>query len=163
MNKIFHPLLLLSLVAASLVGCEKDEPNFNVAPKSQIVFDDNIDKTGAEYQRTGTLNLKIAVSGAATQVRIESRYSVVTPGVLTPKSFEVGVFPVTDGVASISIPTTSIRAATDGPAVGAGATPAGSLNPDENTRPNNTYTLVVDAITPSAESERRFFAAVILR
>ncbi|GAA4346610.1 hypothetical protein GCM10023185_01080 [Hymenobacter saemangeumensis] len=150
MYKLIRPLLILLVAVASLTGCKKKETDFNVMPKSQIIFDDQVDKITADYRKTGNLTLKVGVVGAATSVRVTSTYSV--GGVA--RRVDLGTFPVNGGAAQVNVPATAVRAAADGAVVGAGTMPASS-------RAANTYILEVDAINPDNSTERRFFSAVI--
>ncbi|OGX88771.1 hypothetical protein BEN47_08485 [Hymenobacter lapidarius] len=148
MKKSSLNLLFLLLALFTLASCEKDEPNLNVGPKMNIVFDDAIDKTTADYKIGSTLTLKISAPGAST-VSIVTNY---TTG--TVRTANLGTFPVTNGVATVTIPANSLRASADGAPVGATAT--------ASTRPANTYTLTVDA-TGNGVTERRFFTAVLVQ
>jgi hypothetical protein len=165
MNTLLRPLFVLLLAVASLSGCKKEEPTLGMPPKSSIIFDDASDKTGADYRKGGDLTLKVGISGAATSVRITSTYSAGGAA----KTVELGPFPVSGGAATISIPASQLRAAADGPIVGAAtvANPIPTPLPTGTTaasfsRANNTYVLLVDAIAPDGSTERRFFTAVIL-
>lgn len=149
MKKNTLALLLFLLTALCLTGCKDDETNYDVGPKLQIVFDDNIDKVTADYKTGSTLALKVAATGAST-VTIVTNYSTGTV-----RTVSLGSFPVVDGVASVSIPANSLRATADGIPIGAGSTPVSS-------RAANTYTLTVDA-TSGDTTERRFFAAVLVQ
>ncbi len=149
MKKISFNLLFLLLTLVTLVGCEKEEPNFNIGPKFNIVFDDAIDKTTADYKVGSTITLKVGAVGAST-VNILSTY---TTG--TVRMVNLGSFPVTNGVATVTIPANSLRADADGVPIGAGTAPA-------STRGNNTYTLTVDA-AGGGDTERRFFTAVLVQ
>ena len=42
-------LLLLLLSVLTLASCKKTETDYNVGPKLQIVFDNDIDKVTADY------------------------------------------------------------------------------------------------------------------
>jgi hypothetical protein len=148
MKKTSFNLLFLLLTLFTLASCEKDEPNFNVGPKFNIVFDDAIDKVTADYKVGSTMTLKISAEGAST-VSIVSNYSTGTV-----RTANLGSFPVTNGVATVTIPANSLRAAADGTPVGATAT--------ASTRPGNTYTLTVDA-SGGGNTERRFFTAVLVQ
>ena len=150
MNTLLRPLFVLLLAVASLSSCKKEEPSFNTAPKSVIVFDDNVDKTTGDYRKGDNLILKVGVTGAATSVRIASTYSVAGAA----RRVELGPFAVNGGVATVNISAANLRAVADGPIPGAGTTAA--------SRAANTYVLLVDAIAPDGSSERRFFNAVIL-
>lgn len=155
---------MLLLAVTSLSSCKEEEANLGITPKSSIVFDDAVDKTTADYRRGGDLNLKVGIVGAATNVRLTSRY---TAGGVA-KSVDLGTFPVSGGAATINIPASRVRAAADGPIVGASTTanptpnplPAGTTAASFN-RANNTYVLLVEAINPDGSTERRFFNAVI--
>ncbi|OGX82376.1 hypothetical protein [Hymenobacter glacialis] len=159
MKKSSFNLLFLLLALFTLASCEKDEPNLNVGPKMSIVFDDAIDKTTADYKIGSTLTLKIRAEGAST-VSIITNY---TTG--TVRTANLGTFPVTNGVATVTIPANSLRAAADGAPVGARATADGApvgAPATAATRPANTYTLTVDA-TGNGVTERRFFTAVLVQ
>ena len=173
MNKIFSAVLLLLVATTSLSSCKKDEKDFNVVPKSSIVFDGAVDKITAEYPKGGNIVLKVGVSGAATGVRIASTYTAggvakrveLGPG----PNFTPGIFPVSGGAATISIPTSSLRAGADGPINGAASatTPAPSPLPPGTTagsfsRAANTYVLVVEAVAPDGSTERRFLTVVAM-
>lgn len=149
MKKNIVALLFILVAALTLASCKKTETKYDVGPKLQIVFDDNVDKITADYKVGTTLALKVSAAGAST-VSIVSTY---TTG--TVKTANLGNFPVVDGVALVSIPANSLRAAADGAPVGAGSTPVSS-------RAANTYTLTVDA-TAGDISERRFFTAVLVQ
>ena len=142
-----NPYYILMLLLLALASCKKDYPTYEVGPKLQIVFDDAIDKVTADYKIGTTLSLKIAATGA-TSVTINTAY---TTG--TVKTVNLGTFPVTNGVVTISIPANSLRAAADGTPIGAGAT---------STRAANTYTLTVDA-TDGTITERRYYTAVLVQ
>ncbi|UOQ55019.1 hypothetical protein [Hymenobacter cellulosivorans] len=148
MKKIFPHFLLLFVALVLLAGCKKDDPEYTVAPKSQIIFDDNIDKVTADYKKANNLTLKVGIVGSATSVRIESSYTVAGAA----KTKLVGTFPVSDGVASVSVPTAALS---DTPIVGA--------TTNATTRPANTFTLAVDAINPEGGSDRRYFTAVVVQ
>ena len=154
MKKNTHNLLLLLLALFTLVSCKKEEPNFNVGPKINIVFDDKIDKVTADYKIGSTLVLQVAAPGANT-LAIVSNYNVNINGVNTPKRVNLGSFPVVNGVATVSIPANSLRATADGAPIGAGTAPV-------SLRVDNTYSLAVDA-TSNETTERRFFNAVLIR
>ena len=157
MNKIVSYLLLLATATATLGSCKKEEPDFNVVPKSQIVFDDNINKTAGDFPKAGNVTLKVGVGGAATSVRITSTYS--------GKSVVVNSYAVSGGVAAVSFSTAQLRIAADGPIIGSGPVPATlppGLTAASYGRPANTYVLRVDAVSSDGSSERRFFTAVAL-
>lgn len=143
----------------ALTGCKKSETNYNVGPKLVIIFDDLIDKVTADYRVGSTLVLKVSVPGANT-INIVSNY---TTG--TVKTANLSSVPVTDGVATISIPANSLRAAADGTPLGAGTAP-NPLPPGTTTssysRASNTYTLSVDAVAGDV-TERRNFTAVLVQ
>ncbi|PJJ58850.1 hypothetical protein [Hymenobacter chitinivorans] len=147
MKKTF-PYFLLLFMALVLAGCKEDDPQYTITPKSQIIFDDNIDKVTADYKKAGNLSLKVSIVGSATSVRIESSYSVAGAA----KTKLVGTFPVTDGVASVNVPSSTLS---DTEIVGATS--------NATTRPANTFTLAVDAINPDANSDRRYFTAVVVQ
>ncbi|WP_035565602.1 hypothetical protein [Hymenobacter sp. IS2118] len=149
MKKISLNLLLLLLSIVTLSSCEKEEPNFNVGSKFSIIFDDAINKTTADYIVGSTITLKVGAAGAST-VNVISNY---TTG--TVRTVNLGSFPVTNGVATITIPANSLRADADGAPIGAGTAPASS-------RGANTYTLTVEAVG-GGTTERRFFTAVLVR
>lgn len=149
MKKYSLNLLFLLLSVLSLASCKEDELDLDVGPQLQIVFDDKIDKVTADYKIGSTLNLKVAADGASS-ITISSGY---TAG--TAKSVNLGTFPVTNGVATVSIPANSLRATADGAPVGAGSAPV-------STRAANTYTLTVDA-TGNGVTDRRFFTAVLVQ
>ena len=159
MKKLTLNLLVLFAALLTLAGCKKAEPDFKLTPKLGIIFDDNIDKVGADYKIGSMLVLKVSVSGAST-INIVSTY---TTG--TAKTTNLGSFPVTNGVATVSIPANSLRASADGAPVGVGPAP-NPLPPGTTaasyTRANNTYTLAVDAISGSV-TERRFYTAVLVQ
>ena len=166
MNKITRTLLLLLLATASLSSCKKEEPNFNVAPKSLIIFDDNIDKVTADFKIADNVTLKVSVAGSVSTIRIASTYNDVrVAGVTTPKRFDLAPVSVSNGVATINIPTSALRAPGDGPVIGVRPAPAPPLpmgvSADSYTRAGNTYTLIIDAVAADGSSERRFFTVVI--
>ncbi len=154
MKKTSFNLLFLLLTLVTLASCKKEEPNFNISPKINIVFDDAIDKTTADYKIGSTMTLKISAEGAST-VSIVSNYTVRVGTNDVPKTVNLGSFPVTNGVATVTIPANSLRAAADGAPIGAGTAPA-------STRAANTYTLTVEAMG-GGNTERRFFTAVLVR
>ena len=149
MKKNTYSLLLLLLTLFTLASCKKEETNFNVGPKINIVFDDAIDKVTADYKVGSTLTLKIAADGASS-ISIVSTYPTGTA-----RTTNLGTFAVTNGVATVSIPANSLRATADGTPIGAGATPVSS-------RAANTYVLAVDA-TGNGVTERRFFTAILVQ
>lgn len=155
-------MLFFGIAAASLGSCKKDETNYNITPKSQIIFDNDIDKVTADYQKSTTLNLRIGINGSANSVRITSTYSVIVGNETRPRSLDLGVFPVNAGVVMLSIPVTGLRAAADGVLVGAGPTPTtpAGLNPALYSRATNSYALVVDATAPDGGADRRFYTVV---
>lgn len=160
MKKLTLNLLILFAALLTLAGCKKAEPDFKLTPKLGMIFDDNIDKVGADYKIGSTLVLKVAASGAST-VKIVSNYNVGA----NAKTADLGSFPVTNGVATVSIPANSLRASADGATVGAGTAPTPlpvGTTAASYTRANNTYTLAVDAISGSA-TERRFYTAVLVQ
>ena len=142
-------LLLLLLSVLTLASCKKTETDYNVGPKLQIVFDNDIDKVTADYKVGSTLSLRVAAAGA-TSVSIVTTY---TSG--TTRTVNLGNIPVVDGVATVSVPANNLRATGDGLPVGAGNSPVSS-------RAANTYTLIVDA-TGNGTTERRFFSAVLVQ
>ena len=144
-----NPLLLLLLSVLTFAGCKKTEVNYNVGPKLQIVFDNDIDKVTSDYKTGSTLNLRVAAAGA-TSVNIVTTYSTGTT-----RTANLGSFPVVNDVATVSIQANSLRAAGDGLPIGAGTTPVSS-------RAANTYTLIVDA-TGNGTTERRLFNAVLVQ
>lgn len=141
-------LLLLLLSVLTFASCKKTETDYNVGPKLQIVFDNDIDKVTADYKVGSTFTLRVAAAGASS-ISIVTTYSTGTAG-----TANLGSFPVTDGVATVSIPANSLRAAGDGAPAGAGTTAA--------SRTANTYTLAVDA-TGNGNTERRLFNAVLVQ
>jgi len=141
-------LLLLLLSVLTFASCKKTETDYNVGPKLQIVFDNDIDKVTADYKVGSTLSLRVAAAGA-TSVSIVTTYSSGTA-----RTANLGSFPVVDGVATVSVPANSLRATGDGLPVGANTTPV--------SRAANTYTLIVDA-TGNGTTERRFFSAVLVQ
>lgn len=149
MKKNIVALLFLLVAALTLASCKKTKTNYDVGPKLQIVFDDNIDKVTADYRVGTTLALKISAPGANT-VNIVSNYATGTV-----RTTNLNSFPVVDGVASVNIPANSLRATADGVPVGAGSMPVSS-------RAANTYTLTVDAVAGDV-TERRFFTAVLVQ
>ena len=146
-----NPLLLLLLLLSMLTfaSCKKTEMDYNVGPKLQIVFDNNIDKVTADYKVGSTLSLRVAAAGASS-VSIVTTYATGTT-----RKANLGSFPVIDGVATVSIPANTLRAAGDGTPIGAGTAPVSS-------RAANTYALTVDA-TGNGTTERRFFNAVLVQ
>lgn len=148
MKKNSLSLLLLLLSVLTFASCKKTETDYNVGPKLQIVFDNNIDKVTADYKVGSTFTLLIAATGA-TSVSIVTTY---TTG--TVKTANLGSFPVVDGVATVSVPANSLRAAGDGAPAGAVATAP--------SRTANTYALAVDA-TGNGTTERRLFNAVLVQ
>ena len=142
-------LLLLLLSVLTLASCKKTETDYNVGPKLQIVFDNDIDKVTADYKVGSTLSLRVAAAGA-TSVSIVTTY---TSG--TTRTVNLGNIQVVDGVATVSVQANSLRATGDGLPVGAGSSPVSS-------RAANTYTLIVDA-TGNGTTERRFFSAVLVQ
>ncbi|SHJ12613.1 hypothetical protein SAMN02745146_2363 [Hymenobacter daecheongensis DSM 21074] len=151
MKKTLSHFLLLFVVVLLMAGCKKDEPEYTVAPKSSIIFDDNIDKVTADYKKAGNLVLKVGINGPATSVRITSSYSVGS----TPKTKDLNSFPVVDGAATVNIPAVSVRNTADGELVGATS--------NATTRPPNTYVLIVDAVNPDGSTDRRYFTTVIVQ
>lgn len=149
MKKAFNILSLFFLALLMLSSCKKDEPNFRATSKTQIIFDDNINKVTADYKRDSNLVLKITANGASS-IRVTSQYFTSTGA----KTKDLGTLSVADGSATLNIPAISVRNTADG-AVG-GATGASS-------RPDNTYTLKVDAILPDGSNETRYFSAVIVQ
>lgn len=147
MKKNPYFLLLLLLTTLVLGSCKKDDPSLQVIPTTPIVFDDAVDKITADYKIGSTLNLKVAAPNA-TSISIITTY---TTG--TTKTANLGSFPVSGGVANVSIPANSLRAAADGTPVGATTTA---------TRAANTYTLTVDA-TDGTNTSRRFYTAVLVQ
>lgn len=152
-------LLLLLMSVLTFASCKKTETNYNVGPKLLIVFDDDIDKVTADYKRASSLNLKVGFNASVSTVRITSTYSVLDGTVIKPRSLDLGLFPVNAGVVMLTIPVVGLRAAADGPLVGAGPTPAG-LNTALYTRSINSYALAVDATTADGNTDRRFFTVV---
>ncbi|GAB3637133.1 hypothetical protein GCM10027422_27230 [Hymenobacter arcticus] len=121
------------------------------------MFDDAIDKVTSDYKMGSTLTLKVATTGTAS-INITTTY---TTG--TARTNNLGAFPVTNGVATVTIPANSLRATADGSPAGTGTvlptptTPASAL-----TRTNNTYSLLVDA-TDGTNTERRVYTAVLVQ
>lgn len=141
-------LLLLLLSVLTFASCKKTETDYNVGPKLQIVFDNDIDKVTADYKVGSTFTLRVAAAGA-TSISIVTTYPTGTAG-----TANLGSFPVVDGVATVSILANSLRAAGDGAPTGAvGTAPS---------RTANTYTLAVDA-TGNGTTERRLFRAVLVQ
>ena len=138
--------MLLSVL--TFASCKKTETDYNVGPKLQIVFDNDIDKVTADYKVGSTLSLRVAAAGA-TSISIVTTYSSGTA-----RTANLGSFAVVDGVATVSVPANSVRATGDGLPVGANTTPV--------SRAANTYTLIVDA-TGNGTTERRFFSAVLVQ
>ncbi|TGE19252.1 hypothetical protein [Hymenobacter elongatus] len=153
MKKIISHFLSLFVAVSLLAGCKEDEPDFNVTPKSSIVFDDNIDKATADFKLADNVAIRVGIIGSATSVRVTSNYSVGT----TAKTKDLGTVAVSNGVAVFSVPSNSLRNSADGAIVG-----ASDVAPTSS-RPANTYNLAVDAFNPDGSSERRFFSAVIVR
>jgi hypothetical protein len=157
MKKNSYCVFLLLLTLWTLASCKKDYPTNEVGPKLQIVFDDAIDKVTSDYKLNSTMTLKVAATGA-TSINITTTY---TTG--TARTANLGIFPVTDGIATVTIPTNRLRASADGNPVGAGTvlptptTPSSAL-----TRANNTYTLLVDA-TDGTNTDRRIYTAVLVQ
>ena len=149
MKKNSSSLLLLLLSVLTFASCKKTETNYNVEPKLQIVFDNDIDKVTADYKVGSTLTLRVAAAGASS-VNIVTTYSTGTA-----RTANLGIFPVADGVATVTVQANSLRAAGDGIPIGAGAAPVSS-------RAVNTYALAVDA-TGNGTTERRFFNAVLVQ
>jgi hypothetical protein len=153
MRKYVYHLLLLCFAALSFTSCKQDDVLDNmIIPKTSITFDDNIEKNTADYSKSSTLTLKISGVGAANNVQVTSTYSVGNAA----KSKDLGTVPVTDGVATLSVPASSLRNTADGAVVGGTATGTGTA-----TRANNTYVLQVNALLPDGTSERRLFTAVL--
>jgi hypothetical protein len=151
MKSLFNFLLILFAATFSLSSCEKEETNFRVASKAQIIFDDNIDKVTADYTKAGNLALKISADGA-NSVKVTSQYTA--SGVA--KEQNLGTLAVSNGVASLNVPAVSVRNTADGLVVGAGSNPTSS-------RATNTYILKVDAIIADGSTETRYFTAVIVQ
>jgi hypothetical protein len=152
MKKTLSHLLSLVVAIVLLASCKKSQQEFNIVPKSSIVFDDNVDKISADYKKGTNLNLKIGVAGSATAVRVTSTYNVGA----SAKTKDLGVIPVANGAAVLNIPVSDLRNTADGLVVGAGSAPS-------STRPENTYTLIVDANNADGSTERRYFTAVIVQ
>lgn len=157
MKSLVNFLIILFAATLSLSSCEKEEPNFRVTSKAQIIFDDNIEKISADFSKAGNIALKISADGA-NSVRVTSLYSASGA-----KSKDLGTFAVTDGAASFNVPAVSVRNAADGAVLGASA--AATTNPTlpASSRGDNTYSLKVDAILPDGGVETRYFTAVIVR
>lgn len=150
MKKNLYSLLFLLLATLSLASCKKDEPSLQVTPTTPIVFDDSVDKITADYKVGSTLTLKVAAPNA-TSISIVTTY---TTG--TVRTANLGSFPVTNGVATVTIPANNLRASADGTPVGAPSTATAVV------RTANTYTLTVDA-TDGTSTSRRFYAAVLVQ
>ncbi len=150
MKKPFY-LLFWLFALVSLASCKKSYPDYQIVPSTSIIFDDLVDKVTADYKVGSTLNLKISAAGA-TSVTITSTYPVGS----STATQNLGTFPLTNGVATISIPANSLRATANGTPTGA---PSGATTA---TRTANTYTLTVDA-TDGTNSFRRFYAAVLVQ
>ena len=161
MKKTLSQFFPLVVAVVLLAGCKKDMPDFNVVPKSVIVFDDTIDKVTADYSKNGNVTLKISVSGPATSVKIASSYAVGPD----TKTKDLVTLPLTNGSAVLTVPTVSLRNAADGPIIGVGTAPnplpAGTTAASYS-RAGNTYSLIVDAVD-GGSSERRYFSAVVLQ
>ena len=123
-----------------------------MVPKSSIIFDDNVDKISADYKKGTNINLKIGVAGGTTAVRVTSTYNVGA----APKSKDLGTLSVANGAAVLNIPVADLRNAADGPVIGAGTAPS-------STRPDNTYTLIVEANNSGGSTERRYYTAVLVQ
>ncbi len=145
-----HFLLLFAAIMLS-ASCKKNQQDFDVVPKSSIIFDDNVDKISADYKKGANINLKIGVVGTTT-VRVTSTYNVGA----APKSKDLGILSVANGAAVLNIPVADLRNAADGPVIGAGTAPA-------STRPDNTYTLVVEANNAGGSTERRYYTAILVQ
>lgn len=154
MKRPLHTFFLFLITAlALLTGCDKDNDVLDdmIMPQTAITFDDNINKISADYKLNTTLALKISGLGPATSVQVTSRYSVSS----VAKTKEVATLTPTNGVATLSVPVSTLRAAADGAIPGATGTAA--------SRTSNTYTLVVKAILPDNTTEQRLFSAVVVQ
>lgn len=153
MKRPFHAIFLFFVAALTLLtSCEKDDVlDDMIIPQTNITFDDNINKTTADYKLNSTLTLKVSGLNDATSVQVTSRYTVSG----TTKSKEVATLTPSDGVATLSVPVSSLRNTADGAITGAGTTAA--------SRTSNTYNLVVKATLPDNTTEQRIFFAVIVQ
>lgn len=144
MKKIVSHLLLLLVAVVALASCEKDEPDFRVMPLTQIIFNENIETITADYSVTGNIVLRISAVGASS----------VTVTNLTGGPKVLGTLPVVDGVATLTVPTNSIRS-TGTVAAATGATAAA--------RNAATYSFKVDATQADGTLATRYFSAVVVR
>lgn len=159
MKKNTYHLLLLVITLWAMTSCKKTEQNFNVGPKLVIIFDDLIDKVTADYKVGSTFTLKVGAQGA-NSINVVSSYPTGTV-----RTVNLGSFPVTNGVATISIPASMLRATADGNPVGAGTAPTplpAGVAATAYTRANNTYTLTIDAVAGGV-TERRIYNAVLVQ
>lgn len=152
--------LLVGLFALlSLASCKKSYPDFQITPDTSIVFDDFIDKATDSYPVGSTLNLKVAAPGT-TRVSFISTYpvtrTVANVTTTTMVSVDLGSLPMTNGVATLTMPVNNLRAAANGVPVGAPANASAAV------RAANTYTLTVD-VTDGTNTYRRFYSALLLR
>lgn len=143
MKKIMYNLLLLLATVAALSSCEKEEEDFRVITQTQIIFNDNIETLTADYPLSGNIVLQISAAGASS----------VTVTNLTGGPKVLGTLPVVDGVATLNVPTNSIRS-TGTVAAATGATAAA--------RAAATYSFKVDATQADGTLATRYFSAVVV-
>ena len=161
MKKTLSHFFPLVVAAVLLAGCKKDGPDFNVVPKSVIIFDDTIDKASADFAKNGNVTLKIGVTGPATSVKVTSTYAVGPD----TKTKDLGTLQLVNGAAMLSVPVASLRNAADGAIIGVGTAPnplPAGTTATSYSRAGNTYALIVDAVD-GGSSDRRYFSAVIVQ
>jgi hypothetical protein len=114
-NKIFS-IVLMVLVMTSMSACfEVDEPVRVVEPPASIVFNNNALTDGGTFSiANGVVNFTLTVTqrtGTITSVNIANRYTIT--GVTGTRVHQLGDVSLTNGTATISLPISSLRAATD--------------------------------------------------
>lgn len=153
MKKHLSYILFLFLTLLSLSSCEKEEPDLEDAPRTNIVFNDNTDLAAADFKLADPVILKITLQGEQpTSVKVVSRY---TAGSNT-RLVDVATLQVNNGTAMLNVPASALRNSQDGTVIGAGTNPASS-------RAANTYALLVQAGLADGRVEQRIFTAVIVR
>ncbi|UYZ63265.1 hypothetical protein [Hymenobacter weizhouensis] len=153
MKKHWHYFFFLFLAFITLSSCEKEEPDLEDAPRTNIIFNDNIDLGAADFRLNTPVTLKITLQGEQpTSLKVVSRYLVGS----TVRLVDVATLPVSNGTATLNVPASALRNTADGPVVGAGTNPNSS-------RSANTYTLLVQATLADGRVEQRTFTAVVVR
>lgn len=152
MKSLFNAFLFLLAATFTLSSCEQEETDYRVKPKTQIIFADNIDVNAADFKKGNRMNLKVTANGASS-IRVTSLYNIGA----SSKTKDVGTFTISDGSAIVTAFSESVRNTADGEVLGASTTAPIS------SRPDNTYTLKVDAVFADGSFETRYLTAVITR